>query len=202
MRVEAKMSRLGVCIALLPLVGTAPGCSYLHHVAKDASETLHIGVGVSTVPGLRAAALAPLIAWDAGYLSGAKYVGTDYGYTSGWNERAGGILIVGDTERSEFGHSLDAPRDSDTPQNTYLNRGEFFFPIIFKDLRLSPETNMNVSKVEAELHVLFLGVSIGIDFAQFADLLTGLVGWDLLDDDGFVPRRVGEELPAKKPAID
>jgi hypothetical protein len=187
----------GVYFALLPLAGTVPGCSYLQHVAKDASETLHLGVGVSTVPGLRAAALAPFISLDAGYLSGGKYVGTDYGYTNGWNEEAGGILIVGDTERSEFGHSLDAPRNADTPKNAYLNRAEFFFPIIIKDLRLSPETNMNVSKVEAEVHVLYLGVSLGLDFAQVADFFTGIFGWDLLDDDGFVPKRVRKESPPK-----
>lgn len=195
------MGRLGLCRRLLPFVGLFSGCSYLRGVAKDAGEVVHLGVGISTVPGLRAAVLAPYVSLDAGYLSGGKYVGTDYGYTNGWNEYAGGVLVAGVVERSEFGNDLDNSTVSNPPTpNAYLSRGEFFFPIQFRDLRLHSKSQVNISKVEAEVHVLFVGVSVGVDLAEFADFLTGIFGWDLLSDDDFVPRHIGDETPTNGPA--
>jgi hypothetical protein len=174
---------------LCALMMAAPGCSYFQRLRKDAAETLHVAVGASTVPGLFARVQVPVLSSSAGWLPHATYVGTDYGYVFIWQEAAAGIVVGGQMVRTDVDADIETYWTSYLP-DAYLDQAHYLvLTVVATDERtaLGGKQSIPYSKVEAGVHVLFIGAQLGVDYVQFLDLLTGVFGWDMLGDDEFRP---------------
>ena len=172
------------------LTVTSPGCTYFRHLGKDASETVHVGVGASLVPGIYLRAQAPVFGTSVGYLPHATYVGSDYGYTSSWRQAAAGVVAGGQMVRTHLdadigkywnGYLADAYLD----QSHYL-----ILNVVAVDKRSSlGKQTIPLTKFGGGVHVLFVGAQFGVDFVQALDLVTGVFGWDMLGDNDFHPEQ-------------
>jgi len=160
-----------------------PGCAYLHQVGNDAGEMLQLGLGASLVPGLYVQAQMPLFATSVGWLRGSTYVGSDFGYRGIWRQASAGIVLGGELvrtgpdaplERFWTGHLADA----------YLDQSHYFvLGLVATDKRTRfAERQLGLTKVAVNAHVLFFGVTAGVDVLEVLDFVTALVGLDLLGD--------------------
>ena len=177
-------------LLLLLVLASTPACAYLHQTGRNFEESFHLGVGVSIEPGVLAYATAPVLGTSLGYLGNSYYVGTDYGYTHGWHQIGQGILVDGELARSEFGHSIHG-LSVGRERHAYLDQSQYgLINYVRHDHRdeTSPGS-ISLTQFEVGMHFVFVGMSIGLDYVQLADAFTGLVGYDLLGDDGYVPLR-------------
>jgi hypothetical protein len=161
------------------------GCSgtWLGTRGRDGGQVVQLGLGGSLVPGLYARVAAPLFATSLGWMRDGAYVGSDYGYTFAWRQSAHGAVIGGELARAEwplgledFGyrHDLDA----------YLDQSHFVvLGVTVTDQRGRVLSTLPLARVEAQLHLLFVGASAGLDVVEFFDFLAGWVGFDPMGDD-------------------
>ncbi|MCB9898849.1 MAG: hypothetical protein H6825_12665 [Planctomycetes bacterium] len=190
------MRRSFVPLALCSALAVAPACSYLEGRVRDLSQTVHVGVGVSLVPGLFVYACAPLFGTAFGYLHESTYVGSDYGYAFAWHQAGAGTLLGGEFVRAQLGHDVAGFTRGDNPA-LYLDQSQLFMiSLAVQDYRTSRSpTAITLGRVDVGAHLLFVGASLGLDFVELFDFVTSTFGWDVLDDDEFVPRRWPFELP-------
>lgn len=170
----------GVRHSLLAALLATTGCTapWALDRAKDLGEVLDFtltgGAGMSV-------SLRATEAFQAG-------LGSFDGWTVGWLE---GRPVRVREQRSEFGLLLFHFHE-------YRRRGEGqlldvhhprfgdpgyrqFFPSFLA------RSDRRFFDVGAGLHLAYLGVNFALHLDQFADFCTGLFGYDLLEDDAFVP---------------
>lgn len=184
---------LALGAAALP---SLPACGYLGSRVRDLSQVVHVGVGVSLVPGLFVSACAPLFGTSLGWLGDSTYVGNDYGYTFAWHHAGAGTLLGGQFARTEFGLDVEGFTRGDNTA-LYLDQSQLFLiSLAVQDQRTSRRPKaITVSRLDVGLHVLVIGASLGVDIAELFDFVTSIFGWDVMDDDDFVPRRHPFDLP-------
>ena len=165
-----------------------PGCTYFRHLGKDASETVHVGLGASLMPGIYLRAQAPVFGSSVGYLPRAIYVGSDYGYTSTWKQAAAGVVMGGQMVRTHLDANIDKYWNGYLA-NAYLDQSHYLIlNVVAVDKRSSlGQQTIPFSKVGGGVHILFVGAQVGVDFVQVLDLVTGVFGWDMLGDNDFHP---------------
>jgi hypothetical protein len=194
--------RRALLLPLLLATGLAGGCaaplsgdaarssSYWGERGSDALQAFHVGFGWSKLPGLFAHAHVSCIGFGTAVLMDARYVGNDFGYVQRWREAGagvvpgiGGVLVRG----TDTVHPLDFidPERIGPSGNAYLTQVYTIVSWPYEDRRTGSAW-WSLSRVEGGAHLLFLGVSAGVDVVQTLDLLTGLVGLDLCGDDGIV----------------
>jgi hypothetical protein len=175
-----------------------PGCGLAEpgHRARDASQMIHAGVGVSLGPSLHVWALAPLFGTSLGYMQDAAYVGSDYGYTTGWHQAAYGVLIGGEMVRAEFGQSVAGFTKRPLYQ-TYATQSQMLlFNLVVTDERIGSDAQtLSLRRLEVGLHVIAVGASLGVDLVEIFDFGAGLFGWDPSGDDGVDKRHAPFPLP-------
>jgi len=175
----------GLALLLALLVGL-PGCTYFRHLGKDAGETLHVSVGASLVPGLYARVQAPLFSTSFGWLRRGGYVGTDYGHAFAWKQASAGIVLGGELVRTDLDADIDRFWTGHLA-DAYLDTSHYFvLTLVATDTRTAlGSRTLSLTKFEVGVHALVVGAQVGLDALELLDLVTGVFGWDLLDDDEF-----------------
>ncbi len=170
----------------LALASFSPGCSYARQLGKDAAECLHFSVGASASPGLYARLQAPVFGTSVGWLPAATYVGTDYGFAYVWQQAGAGVVLGGQLVRTDLETDIETYWTGYLA-DAYLDQSHYFvLNLVATDIRTSLGAGqIGISKIEAGLHALFVGVQVGVDVLEVLDLLTGVFGWDLLRDEHF-----------------
>ncbi len=175
-----------LAIAFLACVLLAPGCAYAHHVGKDFGESFHLGLGVSSSPGIKVSARASLFTIIGAWMPDSYYIGTDHGVAGLWRERSYAIpLYHGITDRW---YDEEPTPDADQVVPAYLAEDVYFIlNVPIEDVRLddlSPPLQMLVrgSQVEVGVHLAYIGASLGVNVAQLCDWVAALVGFDPLGD--------------------
>ncbi|RKY22141.1 MAG: hypothetical protein DRQ55_02020 [Planctomycetota bacterium] len=186
------------CGLALSTVGFLPGCGLAEpgHRARDASQMLHVGLGVSLGPSLHTWALAPLFGTSLGYMQDSAWVGSDYGYAWGWHQAAYGVLIGGEMVRAEFGQSVEGFVDRPLYQTYATQTQLLLFNLVVSDERIGSEAQaLSLRRAELGLHLLVVGASLGVDFVEIFDFGAGIFGWDPAGDDGIERRHAPFPLP-------
>jgi hypothetical protein len=187
---------LAVLLSLLTL-----GCGLTRPAdrGRDLAQVLHLGISGSSQPGLYVWALAPLLGTSVGYQPHAAYVGSDYGYTYAWHQAGYGMLAGGELVRAEWGFSVEGFIDRPLWDAYATQTQLMLMNLTVSDQRLgSTAQTIALRRVEVGLHVLFVGVSVGLDLFALGDFLAGWFGWDPSDDDDFVPLHAPFESEAAR----
>lgn len=186
------------CAGLLLLALAMPACGLMDPGARarDAGQIVHAGVGVSLEPSLYLHALAPLFGTSLGYMGDTAYVGSDYGYTFGWHQAGYGMLIGGEVVRAEFGQSVQGFSKRPLHQTYAVQTQMLFLNLVVRDERIGEEARaISLRRFEANLHVLVIGLSLGLDVFETFDFVGGFFGLDLTGDDEREPRHAPFPLP-------
>ena len=177
----------GGCAAPAPATGAAHS-DWWSDRNLDALQAFHLGFGWSKYPGLFAHAHASFLGAGTAVLVDGRYVGNDFGYVQEWREAGagvvpgvGGVLVRG----TDTVYPLDFIDDDRIGPSggAYLTQVYVVASYPYEDRRTGSRW-WSLSRFEVGGHLLWLGVSVGIDLGQTLDLLTGFVGFDLAGDDG------------------
>jgi len=181
------MSRL--LAVLLSLASLGCGLTRPADRGRDLAQVLHLGLGGSLQPGLYFWGLAPLLGTSLGYQPHGAYVGSDYGYTHGWHQAGYGIVVGGELVRTEWGHSVEGFIDRPLWDAYATQTQLLLMNLTVNDHRLgSSAQTIALRRIEVGFHVLFVGVSVGLDLFAIGDFVAGCFGSDPSNDDDFVPQ--------------
>lgn len=184
-RITAARARILATLLALGLAGL-PGCAYATHVGKDFAESFHIGVGISTTPGVKVMAQVSVLTLMGAWMPDSWYVGTDHGVASIWRERAYGFPFYKGLVDRWYDHEPTPLSSQEVP--SYVAEDIFFVVMVpIEDTRLAdldPKMQLLVrgSQIQAGVHLAFVGASLGVNVAQLCDFLGALVGLDPLGD--------------------
>jgi len=190
LRPDRPQHRAGASLSALCLVAALwllPGCAYLRAVGQDFGDVFHLGLGISTRPGFKASAQVSIFGLVGSHLPDSWYVGSDYGRAFLWRER-GYVFPVIKGVVDRWQGSGPAPSKDEDPDG-YLIQDLYFIIVVTSESgradRLSPQMEgvVQALQIEVGVHALFVGVSVGVNPAQFVDFCAGLLGFDLLGDD-------------------
>ncbi len=174
-------------IALLAAVLVAPGCAYATHVGRDFGESFHLGLGISTTPGVKVAVRASILSLVGAWMPDSYYVGSDHGAAFVWRERGYGFPFYQALSDRWWDDEPTPEASQEVP--AYLVEDTFFIVNVpSEDARLDgldPRMQWVVrgSQVEVGVHAVFVGASVGVNVAQFIDFLAALITFDPLGDD-------------------
>lgn len=186
---DATMKMLSFLVVMILLQTT--GCAaYLRDRAKDASEIIELGIGLSVGVDLSGRA--------------TKVVQAGFGsYTGDWVGLKEGRFAVWHESRIEMGVSpfffQELYRLSDTLleiQHPIL--GDPGYEEFLNDYWLI--TDRGFFQVGATVNLIVVGVDVGFEMGEFADFVTGWFGMDLLSDDAYA--RTDDELLVQMQSLD
>jgi hypothetical protein len=184
--VTAAPLRLAATVVMLAALGVSPGCAYTQHAAKDFGEVFHIGIGISTTPGVKLSMRASVLVLMGAWMPDSWYVGSDHGAAYIWRERAYGFPFA--TGLMDRWYDQEPTPSSDQEVDAYLSEDVFFVVSVpIEDTRLedlAPRMQLLVrgSQLEMGVHLVFVGASLGINVAQACDFAGALLGFDPLGD--------------------
>lgn len=184
-RPHRRRARPLAALALAALLGlTGCGLADPGARARDLGQVLHLGLGGSLVPGFHVWGLVPLLGTSLGYSHDSAWVGSDYGYTLLWRQAGYGALLGGEMVRSEFPYPVSTFWRQPL-WDAYLTQGQLMFMhLAVTDQRLGKDAQAIVlRRAEVGLHLLWVGVSLGLDLVHLFDALVGFGGWDPSGDD-------------------
>ena len=176
-------------LAGLTAVALLPGCAYLKNRGSDFSEIFHVGLGISTRPGVKGSARVSVFSLQGGWMPDSLYLGSDHAYAFWWRERCFGIPFFHTITDRWQGDPV--PREESV--DGYLADDTYFVILVPVEDRRTAHlsdpmaTVVSATQVEVGLHAAFVGLSLGVNLAQLVDFLAGLATFDLLSDDTFVP---------------
>ena len=185
------LATLALCAG--SLMGTGCTSTYWEDRGDDLMDSFHAGAGYSEEVGLHVFARASFV--GIGWLTAedVHFVGNDFGYKTRWCQMGASFVlpVVGTLARrdQEYGPltrdwlSTVAHGDDLDGQDVYL--GQEHYLVFWRpghDARAGNDY-MTLSKVELGLHVLWGGISLGLDPLQMFDFVLGFAPVDLLSDD-------------------
>jgi tetratricopeptide (TPR) repeat protein len=203
---------LAVTLNILLLMTPGCGTHYLQARKTDLMQSFHVGVCMSKTPGVSANVSASFVGANLGYFEGSC-VGNNYGYAAWWQHYEAGFGVGGRIHQAELGRDFSvrsmADFGYDMEGDEYLFLEDFFMLGFHansaRDLLENPlgtkfeKPRTRWGAVDAGLHSSLLGISMGFDFMEFLDFVTGWIGVDIRqDDDLYLPLALSErvgELP-------
>jgi len=187
---------------------TEPGPKKLNYLSArffDMMDILELNMGVDSQVSLYAVASVEPFAVGGGLYDGEK-LGMDGRLFGQWSEK-----------RMEIDLAIEGfVRYNKTPNagNSYL-RDAFYSPhsntlstddAFYKDWGLSPrydDHEKRILDITAEVHLIALGIDVGISPVETLDFITGLFGIDVIcNDDWASPIIMKREIPFKAPNPD
>jgi hypothetical protein len=163
---------------LLPLLGVL-GCAHARDRLVDLGEVLEVSIQAG--PGMHLAGrITEVVQVGMGSFSGTSY---------GWKE---GLLVMAREQRHEVGvsllHTYEYRRAVEYGSPLDVNHPRFGDPGYRRyPWSLVQRSDRRLLDVGLSGHLALLGFDLTLRLDELADFVTGLVGFDLLRDDSYVP---------------